>query len=60
MKCNSKFLIYVMTCAGCGENYIGETKSKLRERMTLHRQQIRDTRYQVLPVSAHSARCAIN
>ena len=29
MNCNSKFLIRVMTWAGCGENCIGETKSKL-------------------------------
>ena len=28
--------------------------------LTLHRQQIRDTRYQVLPASANIARCAIN
>ena len=36
MDCNNKFVLYVLTCAGCGENYIGETKTKLRERMTLH------------------------
>ena len=60
MNCNSKFLIYVMTCVGCGKIYIGETKSKLRERMTLHRQQIRGTRYHVQPVSAYIVRCAIS
>ena len=60
LNCHSKFLMYVMTYAGCGKNFIGETKSELRERMTQHRQQIRDTRHQVLPVSAHIARCAIN
>ena len=29
MDCNSKFVLYVLTCAGCGENYIGEIKAKL-------------------------------
>ena len=31
MDCNSKFLLYVLTCMGCSENYIGETRKKLRE-----------------------------
>ena len=36
----------------------GGTKLRLRERMMLHRQQIRESGYQILPVSAHTARCA--
>ena len=43
---------------GCSENYIGETRKNLRERMTLHRQHIRDEKYRILPVSAHIAQCA--
>ena len=58
MNCNTKFLLYVLTCTGCGENNIGETKLRLQERMTLHPQQIRESGYQILPVSAHTARCA--
>ena len=42
---------------GCVENYIGETKLRLLKRMTLHRQQNRESGYQILPVSAHIARC---
>ena len=60
MDCNSKFLLYVLTCMGCSENYIGETGKKLRERMTLYRQHIRDEKYPILPVSAPIAQCAAN
>ena len=60
MDCNSQFVLYALTCAGCGENYIGETKAKLRERMTLHRQHISDSKYRILPPSAHIAQCAQN
>ena len=60
MDCSSKFVLYVLTCAGCGENYIGETKIKLRERMTLHWQHIRDSKYRTLPASAHVAQRAQN
>ena len=58
MDCNSRSVIYVLACAGCGGNYIGETKTRLRERMTVHRQHIRDTKYTILPVSEHIAQCA--
>ena len=58
MNCITRFPLYVLTCTGCGKNYIGETKLRLRERMTLHRQQIRESGYQILPVSEHIARCA--
>ena len=37
---------------------MGETKLRLRERMTLHRQQNIESGYQILPVSAHIARYA--
>ena len=57
MNCNTRFLLYVLTCTGCAENYIGETKLRLRERMTLHRQQIGESGYQILPVGAHIVRC---
>ena len=60
MDSNSRFVLYVLTCQGCGENYIGETRKKLRERMTLHRQYIRSSEYRILAVSAHVAQCAAN
>ena len=35
MTCDTKDVIYLITCNGCGKQYIGETQS-LRERVTLH------------------------
>lgn len=57
-SCVSKNLIYCITCNGCSKQYIGETGDTLRNRMTVHRQHIRDTKYQTLYVSKHIATCA--
>lgn len=57
ITCESSHLIYVITCAGCGENYIGQTGDTLRHRMTVHRQQIRETKYQCTAVSGHLRNC---
>ena len=37
-----KHSIYVITCAGCSHNYIGEARDVLRNRVIVHKQQIRD------------------
>ena len=42
IDCTSTKMIYVIICAGCGHNYIGETGDVLRNRVTVHKQQIRD------------------
>ena len=42
MNCKSKNLMFCITCPGCGENYVGQTSLPLRERVTLHRQHIRE------------------
>ena len=60
MNCKSKNLIYVMTCNGCGEHYIGQTGDKLCTRITVHRQQIRDPSTRQLPVSDHLETCNRN
>ena len=52
MNCTSTNLVYVITCAGCGQNYIGETGDVLRNRVTVHKQQIRDPDTRTLGVSA--------
>ena len=52
-----KNLIYVIQCAGCGLEFIGET-SDLQKRVTVHNQQIRDPRVRVLKVSTHIDACA--
>ena len=60
MGCDAKNLIYVMYCSGYGEEYIGETGDSLRHRMTVHRQQIRQTNVRILHVSTDIANCARN
>lgn len=60
ISCTSSNLIYAITCSGCGENYIGQTGDTLRHRMTVHRQHIREPKYQCIPVSEHISRCASN
>ena len=57
-NCTSTNLIYVITCAGCGHNYIGETGDVLRNRVTVHKQQIRDPHTRMLGVSKHIDECA--
>ena len=58
MNCTSTNLIYVITCAGCGHNYIGETGDVLRNRVTVHKQQIRDPHSRMLGVSKLIDECA--
>ena len=49
-NCEILNVIYAMKCAGCGEDYIGET-ANLRNRVTLHNQHIRNPHTALLPVS---------
>ena len=57
MNCESRNVIYLITCSGCGEQYIGETGTPLKTRMTTHRQQIRDPETRKIAVSGHIAQC---
>ena len=58
MNCTSTNLIYAITCAGCGHNYIGETGDVLRYRVTVHKQQFRDPQIRMLGVRKHIDECA--
>ena len=60
VKNDVKNVVYVMKCGGCGEEYIGETGNLLRQRVTIHNQQIRDPKTRMLKVSEHIANCAHN
>jgi tripartite motif-containing protein 2/3 len=60
MNCMSKNVIYVLNCAKCGKNYVGETSDHLSMRMNVHRQQIKDTNLRHLYVSKHIANCCTN
>jgi len=57
MNCNTRNVLYIITCGGCNKQYIGETGNELKTRMTVHRQQIRDVTTRKLAVSSHIATC---
>ncbi|GAB1602736.1 uncharacterized protein LOC115230173, partial [Argonauta hians] len=59
-SCTSSNLIYLIRCAGCGEEYIGQTGLTLRKRFTVHRQQIKFPHTRKIPLSAHLASCPTN
>ena len=55
---NKKNLIYCITCQGCKQQYIGETGDVLRNRVRVHRQQIRQKEYRQIKLSEHLDKCA--
>ena len=57
MDCTVKNVIYVLICNGCREFYIGQTGDKLRNRKTVHIQQVRDPLTRQMPLSAHLDTC---
>lgn len=57
MTCKSKNLIYCMTCPTCEENYIGQTGTKLADRVRVHKQQIKDPTIRNTPCSEHFDSC---
>ena len=60
MTCKSKDLLYLLTCNGCDEEYIGETGIPLNRRMNLHRNQIKNEKYTTLKMSKHVRECGNN
>ena len=61
MTCDSADLIYVLICEGCGEECIGETgdgETKLRDRVRVYRQHIKEKKYQMLKVEEHLRECS--
>ena len=55
-SCDSYNLLYIIICPTCGEEYTGETgigKTKLRDRVRVYRQHIRQPEYQKLKVEEH-------
>ena len=57
MSCDTKDVIYVITCPGCNEYYIGETGNTLRARVRVHKQHINRPEYRQLQLSAHLETC---
>ena len=59
-SCDSYNLLYIIICPTCGEEYTGETgvgKTKLRDRVPVYRQHIRQPEYQKLKVEEHLRTC---
>ena len=59
-SCSSYNLLYIIICLTCGEEYTGETgigKTKLRDRVRVYRQHIRQPEYQKLKVEEHLRTC---
>ena len=59
-SCDSYNLLYIIICLTCGEEYTGETgigKTKLRDRVRVYRQHIRQPEYQKLKVEEHFRTC---
>ena len=60
MTCDSRNLIYIVICPTCKEEYIGETRignSKLRDRVRIYRQHIRQPEYEKRKVEKHLRTC---
>ena len=58
MTCISKNPVYCITCAGCNKYYTGQTEDCLRNRVTVHRQQINHPELWQIDLSGHLATCA--
>ena len=52
-NCESRNLIYVVICQGCKEEYIDETGSLVKERISVYRQHKRQPQYQQITVEEH-------
>ena len=63
--CTSKNIVYVITCSKCKDQYVGETKNSLRQRLTSHKYDIRHHIHhhkKSTPISEHfnSSSCNIH
>ena len=56
-NCESKNLIYVVICSGCKEEYIGQTQTMLKERLSTCRQHIRQPELQQIDVEGQIRTC---
>ena len=60
MTCDSRSFIYVVICPTCKEEYIDETgigDSKIRDRVRIYRQHIRQREYEKIKVEKHLRTC---
>ncbi len=59
MQCTEN-LLYVLTCMGFNEYYVGQTSNALRERNRVHKQQVLHQGNANCPASKHIAKYASN
>lgn len=57
LTCKSSNVLYIITCNGCQEQYVGMTNNTLAKRFTVHRQQINNSKYRQIGVSEHIDKC---
>ena len=58
MNCKSKNVLYIVTCQGCKEQYVGMTNDTLAARVRVHKQHINSPQYRKLGVSKHIDECS--
>ena len=59
-SCDSYNLLYIIVCSRCGEEYTDETgihKTKLKDRVRVYRQHIKQPEYQKPKVEEHLRTC---
>jgi predicted GIY-YIG superfamily endonuclease len=55
-SCETRNLCYVLTCDGCGDNYIGQTERTVRERLGEYRRAINNKKF-TQGVHQHISQC---
>lgn len=50
LDCNSKRIVYLLTCKHCGIQYVGQTKRKIKARLTEHIRNIKNNKLNTLIV----------
>ncbi len=58
MNCKTKNVLYIITCQGCSEQYVGMTNDYLNARVRVHKQHINNPCYRKLGVSKHIDDCS--
>ena len=58
ISCKTRNVIYSLICKKCKQFYVGETKTELKTRMTVHRQQTNHEDLTIIRANEHFAHCS--
>ena len=58
MNCKTKNVLYIITCQGCSEQYVGMTNDSLNARVRVRKQHINHPCYRKLGDSKHIDDCS--